>query len=57
MFMSIPTLIRAVHRDDPPYERNSRGMPVTGIIPVAIPMFTNRWKKNIDRSPVPHSVA
>jgi len=32
-----PMPIRTVQRDDPPYERKNKGIPVIGIIPMVIP--------------------
>ena len=30
---------------------NGRGMPVTGIMPIAIPIFSNVWKSHIPGEP------
>ena len=35
----------------PPYDIKGRGIPVTGIIPKFIPIFTNSWKINIEKTP------
>ena len=37
MFIRIPIAIKLTMRELPPYERNGRGTPATGIIPVSIP--------------------
>ena len=37
----IPIENRRVMMDEPPTERNGRGIPVTGKIPIFIPMLTN----------------
>jgi hypothetical protein len=33
--------------DDPPYEKNGSGIPITGTSPMTMPTFTARWKKRI----------
>lgn len=40
----------------PPQLRNGRGMPVTGMTPMVIPMFSKAWKENIPTRPAPVSV-
>ena len=30
----------------PPYETNGNGRPVTGMMPIVIPMFSNTWNAN-----------
>ncbi len=29
---------------DPPKEINGKGIPITGMMPIVIPMLTNQWK-------------
>ena len=38
--------------EDPPYETNGSGTPVTGMIPSVMPMFSNIWKVNQQTIPV-----
>jgi hypothetical protein len=40
MLRRIPILTSAVQREEPPYDKKNNGMPVTGMMPIAIPMFT-----------------
>jgi hypothetical protein len=35
-----PVAERAVHNEDPPYDRKRSGMPVMGMIPMTIPTLT-----------------
>ena len=42
MLIRIPTAVIAVRRDEPPYERNSSGIPVIGIIPITIPTLIKK---------------
>jgi len=51
MLSNNPTPIDAVQSDEPPYERKKRGIPVIGIIPIAMPILTKKWKKTIPRIP------
>ena len=37
--------------DDPPYEMNGSVIPVHGITPMVIPMFSNIWNTNIPMKP------
>jgi len=37
----------------PPKEMKGRGMPITGIIPMVIPIFTNQWKNRIQATEYP----
>jgi hypothetical protein len=30
------------HRDDPPYEKKGKGIPIMGIKPIVIPIFTKK---------------
>ncbi len=41
----------AVIVDEPPYEMNGSGMPVTGIMPRLMPTFSNTWKPIMQRTP------
>jgi hypothetical protein len=41
----------AVSSDEPPYERNNKGIPVIGIIPITIPTLIKKWKENIPNIP------
>jgi hypothetical protein len=51
MLIKSPMQVMAVQREDPPYDKNSRGIPVIGMIPITIPTLTIKWKKNINRIP------
>ena len=41
----------AVRRDEPPYDRNRRGIPVIGMSPMTMPTFTMKWNMNIPKMP------
>jgi hypothetical protein len=43
--------IMAVQREEPPYDRNRRGIPVIGMMPIVIPIFTTKWNRNIPAIP------
>ena len=47
MLCRSPTAISVTTTDDPPKLIRGNGMPVTGMIPIATPMFTNTWHMNI----------
>mgnify|MGYP007016031380 CR=1 FL=1 len=40
MLMSKPEAVMAVHKDEPPYDTKSSGIPVIGIMPITIPILT-----------------
>ena len=42
MLISRPMQIIAVHKEEPPYDKKSSGIPVIGIIPITIPTFTKK---------------
>ena len=46
-----PTRIAKATKDEPPYERNGRGTPVTGMIPMVMPMFWNTCHITIPNTP------
>ena len=37
----------------PPQLRNGSGMPVTGMTPMVMPMFSKAWKENMPARPAP----
>ena len=37
--------------DEPPYDTNGSGRPVTGMIPSVMPMFSNVWNANQQITP------
>ena len=51
MFITRPIQVIAVSKDEPPYERNSNGIPVIGMIPITIPTLIKKWNENIPRIP------
>ena len=42
--------------NEPPYERNGSGSPVTGIRPIVIAIFTVMWNRKIVEAPIVTSV-
>ena len=36
---------------EPPYDMNGSGMPVIGMMPIVMPMFSNIWNANIASTP------
>ena len=46
MFCSRPTASMPANSDEPPYDTNGRGTPVTGMMPRHMPMFWKVWKPN-----------
>ena len=42
---------------EPPYDMNGSGMPVIGMIPMVIPMFSKIWNANIASTPIAHQRA
>ena len=56
-FWSRPTAIQVANIEEPPYETNGRGTPVTGMMPSVIPMFSNAWNVNQQTMPVATSRA
>lgn len=48
---STAIMIVKLSREDPPLERNGRGMPITGITPMVIPILTNMWMKMMPAIP------
>lgn len=51
-----PTPIMAAQREEPPYEMKYRGMPVIGIMPMAMPTFIMKWNMNMPKRPAPTSL-
>lgn len=51
-----PTRTMHVMAKEPPYERNGRGSPVTGMRPTVIAIFTRIWNRNIVDEPMIISV-
>ncbi len=49
--MRMPIPMSAAQREEPPYERKKRGIPVMGMIPIAIPILMITWKKIIAMIP------
>ena len=43
--------IEKLRKDDPPALMNGSGSPVTGMIPIVIPMLTKTWKVNMAAMP------
>ena len=41
---------------EPPYDMNGSGMPVIGMMPIVIPMFSKTWIANIASTPMASSV-
>ncbi len=48
---TMPMATKEVRIEDPPDETNGSGMPVTGMIPRVIPMFSKMWNSNMQRMP------
>ena len=46
MLCSSPTASMEANIEDPPYDTNGSGTPVTGMMPRHIPTFWNAWKPN-----------
>ena len=46
-----PIAIRFVTSDEPAYEKNGSGIPVTGIRPIHIPIFSKMCAININATP------
>ena len=51
-----PTSTMQVRANEPPYERNGSGSPVTGMSPIVIAMFTIMWNRNMVQAPMVMSV-
>jgi hypothetical protein len=47
----IPMEMANDSNDDPPAEMKGKVMPVTGAMPIFIPMLTNIWKNNMLTNP------
>src|ERR1039457_4964394 len=45
-FIATPSARNVNNTEDPPYLINGKGIPVTGINPMTIPMLTAIWKVN-----------
>ena len=43
--------MRTSQREEPPYERKKSGIPVIGIIPIAMPALMRKWKKSMPMIP------
>jgi hypothetical protein len=41
------------HSDDPPYEKNGSGIPMTGVSPSTIPTLIKTWKRKMDATEYP----
>ena len=41
---------------EPPYDMNGNGMPVIGMMPIVMPMFSNTWNAKIPSTPTASSV-
>ena len=52
----MPSEIMLAMTDVPPQLKNGRVMPVTGIMPIVMPIFSNIWKKNIAPNPAAISI-
>jgi hypothetical protein len=44
------------HNEEPPYEKNGNGIPITGVIPSTIPTLINRWNRNILATLYPYTL-
>ena len=47
-----PTAIMLAMTEVPPPDRNGRVMPVTGIRPMVIAMFSKIWNRNMPKNPM-----
>ena len=56
MLCMMPRPIAMVTSDAPPLLMKGSGMPVTGMIPMTIPTFTNTWNRSMEARPAPNSV-
>ena len=45
--LTSPKIVATDKREDPPYERSGRVIPVTGAMPMFIPILIKVWKDNI----------
>ena len=52
MFNKIPIAIIEAITDVPPPDMNGSVIPVTGIRPIVIAIFSNTWKRNIPVNPI-----
>jgi hypothetical protein len=39
--------------EEPPYDTNGKGIPITGNNPMVIPILTAKWKNKMDATPYP----
>lgn len=51
MLINKPIQLIAVNNEEPPYDKNNKGIPVIGIIPITIPTLIKKWIINIPRIP------
>ena len=51
MLNTSPMPIRAVQRDEPPYDRKNNGIPVIGIMPIAMPILMKTWNAILANTP------
>ena len=56
MHIKRPTRNMHTSANEPPYEMNGNGSPVTGISPIVIAIFTVTWNKKIVAAPIVTSV-
>ena len=56
MHIKRPTRNMHTSANEPPYEMNGNGSPVTGISPIVIAIFTVTWNKKIVAAPIVKSV-
>ena len=50
-FCTRPIIARKAIVDDPPYDTSGNGMPVTGMMPIVIPMFSKTCQATIVIAP------
>lgn len=50
---SVNSSIVKPQRDEPPYEKNGNGIPMTGQRPITIPTFIVKWNISIDATQYP----
>jgi len=47
MFRTIPIIIENANSEEPPLLIKGKGIPITGLNPIVIPIFTKKWTKKI----------
>ena len=52
-----PTAEKSVTIDEPPYEKKGSGMPITGVMPMHMPMLMKVWKASAPATPMQMSIS